>query len=58
MYSEGTKVQKVRRPGDQVSVVCALLVLNIPANDMCLLCLVWSIGACIQTPVWEKLTLL
>jgi len=50
----GHQSKKLRRPGDQVYGICALLVLNIPANDVYLLCLLWSIGSCIHKPSLRK----
>jgi len=35
----GRQGKKFRTPGEQISGICALLVLNIPVNDVCLLCL-------------------
>jgi hypothetical protein len=40
-YALGGRQSKIFRPsGDQVSGICAHLVLNVPVNDVCLLFLV------------------
>jgi hypothetical protein len=54
----GRQSKNFRPPGDQVYGICALLVLNVPVNDVCLLCLLWSIGGCILTPLWYRIALL